>query len=86
MLLVAEILEVVFCPPHICVISMTLLSVELFIFGARPLVNLQCNQLVTVIYVMFSVTPDFYLNDNPARQWITCNNSLISQNNYNRVR
>lgn len=47
---------------------MALLSMEVFVFGTRPLVNLQCNQLVTVIYVMFSVTPDFYLNDNRVGQ------------------
>ena len=63
----AEILEVSFCPPQICAIS-THYSVDLFIFGRRPLVNLQCNQHVTMIYVMFSVTTDFYLNDSPAKQ------------------
>lgn len=57
-----------FIQSHICSISMALLSKGLFIFRTRPLVNLQCNQLVTVIYVMFSVTPDFYLNDNSATQ------------------
>lgn len=49
-------------------ISMTWLNIELFIFTARPLVNLQHNQLVAVIYVMFSQAADFYLNDNPVEQ------------------
>lgn len=59
---------------------------QLFIFRRRPRVNLQCHQPVTVIYVMFSLTPDFYLNDSPTEQSTTCNNFLISQNNLNRVR
>lgn len=59
---------------------------QLFIFRRRPRVNLQCHQPVTVIYVMFSLTPDFYLNDSPTEQLTTCNNFLISQNNLNRVR
>lgn len=59
---------------------------QLFIFRSRPRVNLECHQPVTVIYVMFSLTPDSYLNDSPTEQLTTCNNFLISQNNLNRAR
>lgn len=59
---------------------------QLFIFRSRPRVNLECHQPVTEIYVMFSLTPDFYLNDSPTEQLTTCNNFLISQNNLNRAR
>lgn len=41
---------------------------QLFIFRRLPRVNLQCHQPVTLIYVMFSLTPDFHLNDNPTEQ------------------
>lgn len=59
-------LEVSFCSPFTGAISMTRRSVWSCLFWERVLwVNLQCNQRVTVIYVMFSVTPDFYLNGQP---------------------
>lgn len=48
--------------------SWLFLHEQLFIFRTHSRVNLQCNHLVKVIYVMFSLTPDFYLNDSPSKQ------------------